>query len=65
MRDVFTQAAQCPTCRSSRFHVYRTCPPETDGTVTRYVQCRECGERFKLITERPEPDEMGDARYSQ
>ena len=55
MPDVYTPAVQCPACESTDVVAYKTLKPERDGSITRYVQCRGCKTRFRLITEPREP----------
>ena len=45
--------ALCPHCGGDDHERVRTCD-NGDGTTTRRVLCRNCGERFKILLELPE-----------
>lgn len=42
---------RCPRCRSVDLHTRRTAGDQGDGSILRYVRCRQCGESFKVVVE--------------
>ena len=54
------ETPRCPvaSCSSRRLDTYKTLP-QGDGSRLRYCQCLDCGQRFKLVIEEKNPDEMG------
>lgn len=42
---------RCLSCGSAELHAYKSMPAEEDGTRMRYVVCRECAARWKLVIE--------------
>lgn len=47
---VFVLRPRCPGCNSVELRIYKSISQD-DGSVLRYVFCRECGRRFKVIAE--------------
>ena len=42
---------RCLACGSDDLRAYKSSPPESDGSRMRYVVCRTCAKRWKLIVE--------------
>jgi len=50
-RYVYTRRPRCPACGGKALRAYKTLPASGDGSVSRYVRCRDCGRRFILVAE--------------
>jgi DNA-directed RNA polymerase subunit M/transcription elongation factor TFIIS len=50
-RFVFVLAARCPVCNSRNLRTKKTRPRESDGSVTRETQCKECHHHFLVVIE--------------
>jgi len=50
-RYVYLRRPRCPSCGGKALRAYKTLPASGDGSVSRYVRCRDCGHRCILIEE--------------
>ncbi|MFI4860124.1 MAG: hypothetical protein ACIAXF_05515 [Phycisphaerales bacterium JB063] len=42
---------RCLSCGSADLHPYKSMPAESDGSRLRYVVCKGCATRWKLVIE--------------
>ena len=51
LRYVFVKRARCPACFSDQLQTRHSDPPESDGSVRRDTDCRNCGHHFYVVVE--------------
>jgi transcriptional regulator NrdR family protein len=48
-REVIIPRVRCPHCGADKPEIYKTCLPDADGDVRRYVRCVTCERTFHTI----------------